>query len=119
MVTDFEGEPARARDEAGRKSSPLRDVAAMLRSLSYARRSVMAGDALGPWENEARAAFVDEYATAMRGSGLFESIEDAAGLLRLFELERALYELRYELDNRPEWSEVPLSGILAMLENAQ
>jgi len=52
----------------------------------------------------------------MEGSGLFESFEDVGGLMRLFELEKVLYELRYELANRPDWIQVPLSGILGMLE---
>ena len=52
----------------------------------------------------------------MKDSGLFESFEDVSGLMKLFELEKVLYELRYELNNRPDWIQVPLSGILAMLE---
>ena len=55
----------------------------------------------------------------MKGSGLFESFDDIGGLLTLFELEKVLYELRYELNNRPDWIQVPLSGILGMLEQKQ
>ena len=116
IIIDFEGEPSRPLAESRRKHSPLRDVAGMLRSFSYAKWSATRSGALDAWERETRRAFVDAYAAAAAGSGLFESFEDVAGLLRLFELEKALYELRYEINNRPEWLQVPLAGILAMLE---
>jgi maltose alpha-D-glucosyltransferase/alpha-amylase len=52
----------------------------------------------------------------MKDGGLFESFEDVDGLMKLFELEKVLYELRYELNNRPDWIQVPLSGLLGMLD---
>jgi maltose alpha-D-glucosyltransferase/alpha-amylase len=115
-IIDFEGEPSRPLAESRRKHSPLRDVAGMLRSFSYAKWSATKTNALDAWEAETRRAFVAAYAAAMKGSGLFESYEDVLGLLKLFELEKVLYELRYELNNRPDWIQVPLSGIMAMLE---
>lgn len=62
-----------------------------------------------------RRAFLAAYAEATRASGLYASFEDAAGLLALFELEKVLYELRYEINNRPNWIHVPLAGVLGML----
>jgi len=115
-IIDFEGEPSRPLVESRLKASPLRDVAGMLRSFSYAKWSATKGNDLDEWEREARRAFRAGYAAATRGSGLFESFDDVAGLMKLFELEKVLYELRYELGNRPDWVQVPLSGLLAMLE---
>jgi maltose alpha-D-glucosyltransferase/alpha-amylase len=116
IVVDFEGEPFRPMDQRRRKHSPLRDVAGMLRSFSYAKWSATKGNDLDEWERETRRAFLEAYAAAAKDGGLFDSFEDVAGLLRLFELEKVLYELRYELGNRPDWVQVPLSGLLAMLE---
>ena len=115
-IIDFEGEPSRPLEEARRKHSPLRDVAGMLRSFSYAKWTATKSDLLDKWESETRKAFLSAYDAATQGSGLFESFDDVRGLLRLFELEKVLYELRYEFNNRPNWLQVPLAGILAMLE---
>jgi maltose alpha-D-glucosyltransferase/alpha-amylase len=115
-IIDFEGEPSRPLEVARRKHSPLRDVAGMLRSFSYARWTAAKTSALDSWEQQTRKAFLSAYDAATRGSGLFESFDDVRGLLRLFELEKALYELRYEFNNRPDWLQVPLAGIMAMLE---
>jgi maltose alpha-D-glucosyltransferase/alpha-amylase len=115
-IIDFEGEPSRPLAESRLKSSPLRDVAGMLRSFSYAKWSVAKSGELDGWESATRQAFLAAYAAATKDSGLFASFDDVAGLMRLFELEKVLYELRYELGNRPDWVQVPLSGLLAMLE---
>jgi maltose alpha-D-glucosyltransferase/alpha-amylase len=125
VIIDFEGEPSRPLEETRRKHSPLRDVAGMLRSFSYAKWSAQnrpegglaPKDAalLDAWEAQVRRAFVAAYGEAVKGSGLYASMEDVAGLLQLFELEKALYELRYEIDNRPAWVPVPLAGVLGML----
>ncbi len=126
VIVDFEGEPARALAERRMKHSPLRDVAGMLRSFDYARSSALdhaaqAGmDAarLEPlaraWAEHVRGTFLRAYEETTRGSGLFASLEQVHGLLELFELEKALYELRYELDSRPAWAGIPLRGILAL-----
>jgi maltose alpha-D-glucosyltransferase/alpha-amylase len=116
FIIDFEGEPSRPLEEARRKHSPLRDVAGMLRSFSYAKWTATKSDSLDKWEKETRRAFLSAYDAATQGSGLFESFDDVRGLLKLFELEKALYELRYEFNNRPDWLQVPLAGIMAMLE---
>jgi maltose alpha-D-glucosyltransferase/alpha-amylase len=70
---------------------------------------------LDAWEADVRKAFLKAYAGATKGSGLYASFEDVAGLLALFELEKVLYELRYEINNRPNWIHVPLAGVLGML----
>ena len=123
ILIDFEGEPARSLEERRRKSSPLRDVAGMLRSFSYARRqaevacSKEATDCatyaplLEEWERQARAAFLGGYDETARKAGLYRRFEDVQGLLDLFEIEKAFYELRYELDNRPDWADIPLEAL--------
>ncbi|WP_019652653.1 maltose alpha-D-glucosyltransferase [Variovorax atrisoli] len=116
VIIDFEGEPARSFDERRMKGSPLRDVAGMLRSFNYARWSALrrvaqstqeaerlAGPAIA-WEQATRDAFLAGYGRALDGE-----------LLALFELEKALYELRYELGNRLDWAQVPLHGVLALV----
>jgi maltose alpha-D-glucosyltransferase/alpha-amylase len=134
VIIDFEGEPSRPLAETRRKHSPLRDVAGMLRSFSYAKWSArdrfassMTGGqtsgasdaALHAWEADVRRAFLAAYAEATKASGLYASFEDVAGLLQLFELEKVLYELRYEINNRPNWVHVPLAGALGMLGGAR
>ena len=126
VVIDFEGEPARTFDERRSKSSPLRDVAGMLRSFDYARWSAVRrvarnadelerlSAAARDWEAATRRVFLDVYA-ATSAAGHWPGAVDA-GLLGLFELEKALYELRYELNNRFDWVQVPLQGALALLE---
>lgn len=129
VIIDFEGEPGRSFAERRIKQSPLRDVAGMLRSFSYARLSALRGSAVNDeelttllpyarqWEHQTREAFLGAYAQATSvQAGLHESLEAGRGLLGLFELEKALYELRYELNNRPDWVRIPLQGILAILQ---
>ena len=123
VIVDFEGEPGHSLEQRRAKQSPLRDVAGMLRSFSYvehsALRSVAHNDVesarLAPlaraWAAEVRAAFLSAYDTAASGGSLYGALPDR-GLLGLFELEKALYELRYELGNRPGWAGIPLQGIL-------
>jgi maltose alpha-D-glucosyltransferase/alpha-amylase len=124
VVVDFEGEPGHSIEQRRAKQSPLRDVAGMLRSFSYvehsALRSVAHDDVefgkLAPlakgWADEVRAAFLSAYDTEARPYRLYESLQPGHGLIGLFELEKALYELRYELNNRPTWAGIPLQGIL-------
>jgi len=127
VIIDFEGEPSRPLADARRKHSPLRDVAGMLRSFSYAKWSARDkertvtrdSDDLDAWEAEVRQAFLSAYAEASKRSGLFTSFDDVKGLLTLFELEKVLYELRYEINNRPAWIHVPLSGVIGMLGGAR
>jgi maltose alpha-D-glucosyltransferase/alpha-amylase len=124
VIVDFEGEPGHSLEERRAKQSPLRDVAGMLRSFSYVEHSALRSVAhdeiefakLAPlahaWTMQVRAAFLSAYDTEARRSSLYASLTPGRGLLGLFELEKALYELRYELTNRPSWAGIPLQGIL-------
>jgi maltose alpha-D-glucosyltransferase/alpha-amylase len=124
VIIDFEGEPGRSLEQRRARHSPLRDVAGMLRSFSYVQHSALRGVAhdeaeaakLAPlaqsWESEVRAAFIASYDALAAPATLYGSDLTGSGLLGLFELEKALYELRYELSNRPAWAGIPLQGIL-------
>jgi len=130
VVVDFEGEPGRPLPERRRKSSPLRDVAGMLRSLNYAAVAGMRGvnadraedtTALEPaardWERRSAAAFLDGYRETIDGTMSFpRDPEHARRLLDLFVLEKAFYEMSYELANRPSWVRIPIEGIRGILE---
>jgi maltokinase len=120
LVIDFEGEPARPLAERRRKRSPLRDVAGMLRSFAYAASaaSVLRGvDVPEDWETRAREEFLAGYTATVDHSLLPDGEEAMTRLLAIFELEKAVYELRYELDNRPDWISIPVAGILRLLES--
>ncbi len=124
VIVDFEGEPGHSVDQRRAKQSPLRDVAGMLRSFSYVEHSALRSVAhsevefnkLSPlakaWTAEVRAAFLSAYDAEARSVPLYSSLTPGRGLLGLFELEKALYELRYELNSRPTWAGIPLQGIL-------
>ncbi|VWX55509.1 Maltose alpha-D-glucosyltransferase/ alpha-amylase [Burkholderiales bacterium 8X] len=126
LIIDFEGEPARSFEERRAKGSPLRDVAGMLRSFNYARWSGLRRVAQNPEELERLEPAVREWEAATRDAFLTAYLETMARgapavpvdseLLALFELEKALYELRYELNNRADWAQVPLQGLLALLK---
>ena len=128
VIIDFEGEPARTLDERRQKHSPLRDVAGMLRSFNYAGYTALSRmiaerpedyATVEPWtrewETETARAFLHAYEDNVRGSGLYADWEGARCLLDLFILEKAFYELRYELNNRPTWVHIPLHGILELI----
>jgi maltokinase len=118
VILDFEGEPARSLPERRRKRSPLRDVAGMLRSFAYAASATSLLRGVDPpvaWEERARAEFLDGYRKSV-DQHLVPSGASMDKLLRVFELEKAVYELRYELNNRPDWVKIPVAGILRMLE---
>jgi maltokinase len=120
LIIDFEGEPARSLAERRRKRSPLRDVAGMLRSFAYAASAapVLRGVEVPPeWEGRARAEFLEGYAATVDQALLPAGEEATSRLLTIFELEKAVYELRYELDNRPDWVSIPVAGILRLLES--
>ena len=121
MILDFEGEPARSLPERRRKRSPLRDVAGMLRSFAYAVSAVeILRGARAPdgWEERAREEFLSGYMATVDQSLLPSGETALERLLTIFELEKAVYELRYELDHRPDWIHIPVAGILRMLEAA-
>jgi maltose alpha-D-glucosyltransferase/alpha-amylase len=132
-IIDFEGEPGRSMTERRLKRSPLRDVAGMLRSYDYAAhallfavegRSVVRPEdvpALQPWarlwRDWTRSAFLRAYLQRIDGAGLVphERVQ-LETLLRALLLEKNVYELAYELDNRPGWVPLPLRGIRELLE---
>jgi maltokinase len=117
-VIDFEGEPARALSERRRKRSPLRDVAGMFRSFAYAANSATVTGTPEPplgWEETARESFLESYLASVDTHLLPPGREAINRLLTIFELEKAVYELRYELDNRPDWVVIPVAGILRQL----
>ncbi|HRD49092.1 MAG: maltose alpha-D-glucosyltransferase [Candidatus Competibacter sp.] len=128
IIIDFEGEPTRPLAARRGKHSPLRDVVGMLRSFNYAahaalrqattdgtRDQVVLLPQVSVWEQQTRAAFLDGYAQAAGdGPGYPTDPDQIQMLLELFTLEKACYELRYELDNRPDWVAIPLGGLAAV-----
>jgi trehalose synthase-fused probable maltokinase len=121
LIIDFEGEPARPLYERRLKTSPLRDVAGMLRSFAYATSAVaiMHGQpAPGQFEDQARRTFLEHYFSTIDPALLPAGEAAIVNLLSVFELEKAIYELQYELDNRPDWLPIPVAGIARLLETA-
>ncbi|MEN3035425.1 MAG: maltose alpha-D-glucosyltransferase [Candidatus Methanosuratincola sp.] len=128
VIVDFEGEPTRAISERRIKKSPLVDVAGMLRSLHYAActaaaKEPPAGSDNGSLERWARAwyiccskVFLQKYASELKGSELIpKEREGVQSLLVAFMLEKAFYELDYEVNNRPENAWIPIKGILDII----
>jgi maltose alpha-D-glucosyltransferase/alpha-amylase len=118
VIIDFEGEPSRPLEQRRVKRSPLRDVAGMLRSFDYARTAALrVGDADDPrrvrtaseWHSAARQVFLDEYVTV---AGEYPRLvpPDVGVPLGALELEKAAYEVLYELNNRPDWLPIPLAA---------
>ena len=121
VIIDFEGEPMRSLAERRRKRSPLRDVAGMLRSFAYAASAaelLRGTPAPEGWEEQAREQFLDGYLATVDPTLLPSGQVAIERLLAVFELEKAVYELRYELDNRPEWVRIPVAGIQRLMEQA-
>lgn len=130
VILDFEGEPARPLRERRAKQSPLKDVAGMLRSFSYAayaslihytKRHPEDASRLEPWTqlwwHSVGAEFLRAYReTAGQANFISLSRGDFRKLLNVFLLDKALYELRYELNSRPAWIRIPLMGILSLVE---
>ncbi len=128
VILDFEGEPARSLAERRAKQSPLKDVAGMLRSFSYAayagldkftQRHPEAARTVEPWtqlwQNTVSAEFLRAYKAAIAiHPHLIPQADEAQLLLNAYLLEKSLYELLYELNNRPAWVRIPLAGILAL-----
>ncbi len=124
-LIDFEGEPAKTMEQRRAKSSPLRDVAGLLRSFDYAAASALAGRAPGSeqwgerqatlveqFRQSAGRAFVQAYRTVLHSTpNPWVRPEMEEKLLYLFLLEKAAYEVRYEAANRPAWIGIPLAGI--------
>src|SRR5271155_2764919 len=128
VILDFEGEPARPLEYRSSKQCPLKDVAGMLRSFSYAAYSSLINYStrhsddlprLEPWaqlwERSAAAAFLRAYReTARDAEFLPVDTADFHKLLDVFLLDKALYEVRYELNARPAWVRIPLMGIMSL-----
>jgi maltose alpha-D-glucosyltransferase/alpha-amylase len=124
-IIDFEGEPSRSLEQRREKTSPLRDVAGMLRSFAYAAATLamsvektvdMPTRELrsARWERDVRAAYIAGYLGESEDDApdvLPEEHEHVGLLLTLFETEKAFYELAYELNNRPDWAWIPMRGI--------
>ena len=131
IIIDFEGEPARAITERRLKRCPLRDVAGMVRSFHYATSAAISGQApivIRPedaavldgwarfWYSWVSAAFLSAYlAAAGQSEFLPRDPAQLQTLLDIYLLEKAVYEVGYELNNRPDWVRVPLQGILQSL----
>jgi maltose alpha-D-glucosyltransferase/alpha-amylase len=131
VLLDFEGEPARSLVERRQKQSPLKDVAGMVRSFSYAAYSgldqFVADDGdhnnrpgnwiawAQLWQNAASAEFLRSYRqTLLSNPNLLPAPDQAQSIFSAYMLEKALYELLYELNNRPTWLRIPIGGILSM-----
>jgi maltose alpha-D-glucosyltransferase / alpha-amylase len=129
FIIDFEGEPARPLADRRRKSPPLRDVAGMIRSFDYAsftavRQLAEARPAAEPrmlelaeaWRQRAVDGFRAAYRKAMRGCAAYPTSKiQARRMVAFFTLEKAIYEVSYELANRPGWVDIPLEGVLGIL----
>jgi maltose alpha-D-glucosyltransferase/alpha-amylase len=132
VIVDFEGEPARPLEQRRAKHCVLRDVAGMLRSFNYAVRMALSREERGSatstvplevwaaaWEREVRALFLDAYRQAVAGTHLVpDDDETLRRALAVFELEKAVYELGYEMNNRPDWIWVPVESIRALAGGA-
>lgn len=131
LIIDFEGEPKRSLAERRAKSSPLRDVAGMLRSFHYAawtalsRYAAEKGDVpdavrnrVQTWNQAMSDDFLRAYETHIKGAASYPCEPAfAKALADLFLIQKAIYEVGYELANRPDWVEIPLSGIQDLLNN--
>jgi maltose alpha-D-glucosyltransferase/alpha-amylase len=138
MLIDFEGEPLRSLAERRAKQTPLRDVAGLLRSLDYARATVArqmpspprppspasgsgGSDKLDALFAACRESMLTAYVETVRAGGaplLPASPADLSGALLALEVEKALYELAYELGNRPDWVSIPLSALARLAQRA-
>ncbi len=134
VIIDFEGEPARPLAERRKKRSPLQDVAGMLRSFHYAAYAPLLHDNgkklpheplqdLGNWaqywQRWVSATFLKTYLEVSGNSNFIpKDREELALLLDLYLLDKAVYELGYELNNRPSWVRIPLDGISQLLQNS-
>lgn len=124
MIIDFEGEPARPLSERRRKALAMRDVAGMLRSFQYAAYAALfASKATGRlesraelWTQRVSTTYLQAYFSEAKGLRCIpSSTAERQSLLDAFLLQKALYELAYELNNRPDWVLIPIRGILSLM----
>jgi maltose alpha-D-glucosyltransferase/alpha-amylase len=131
IILDFEGEPARPLSERKLKRSALRDVAGMVRSFQYAAYSALWQPAMRPedipflerwadlWYRELSSVFLQSYLEVTRGAAFIPANEDDLRiLLQAYLLDKAVYEIAYELNNRPDWVIIPIRGIKHILQTA-
>ncbi|WP_299362880.1 maltose alpha-D-glucosyltransferase [uncultured Paracoccus sp.] len=130
VIIDFEGEPGRSPAERTVKTSPLRDVAGMLRSFDYAlwstvrRRIDLGADPEGTlagvraWRRATQGAFLEAYRETMGNDPLHPADSDfERALLDLFLIQKAAYEISYEMAMRPGWLDIPLRGLLSLVDD--
>jgi maltose alpha-D-glucosyltransferase/alpha-amylase len=121
FIIDFEGEPSRPLEERRQKSSPYKDAAGMIRSFDYAVMSITRklhplinsdrpqnSELLNGWRKAATESFLKGYS---------EKGQIDNETLHFFLLEKALYEIVYETQHRPDWVDIPLEGVLRLLED--
>jgi maltose alpha-D-glucosyltransferase / alpha-amylase len=132
-IIDFEGEPRRSIEDRRRKAPAARDVAGLIRSIDYSATAALeralksAPDehgklvrALEGWRDHSAAAFMETYRSALTDARLWpQSLEAADRLLDFFLLEKAFYEIEYELAHRPDWLRVPLAGTWRILSHSE
>jgi maltose alpha-D-glucosyltransferase/alpha-amylase len=128
-IIDFEGEPSRPASQRRFKRSPLLDIASMLRSFDYVSEAALRDSRLrvedtsvvAPWAHAwtewISAAFLHGYIEALRGTRLLPSPAETALLIDFFVLEKCISEIGYELDHRAEWLEIPMRGLLTLLDD--
>lgn len=130
IILDFEGEPDKSPWQRRLKYSPLKDVAGMLRSFSYAAYAVLYNqyannkvlqEQMEPWAKEwcnyVSRIFLDVYFDEIKEADILESMDDLLPLMQVFLFEKAIYELGYELNNRLQWVNIPLTGVMQFVNN--
>jgi maltose alpha-D-glucosyltransferase/alpha-amylase len=130
IILDFEGEPDKSADQRRLKYSPLKDVAGMMRSFSYAAYAVLYNkyneqptlqQQLEPWAKEwynyVGRIFLDVYFDEMKDTNILESKDDLLPLIQVFLFEKAIYELGYELNNRKAWVNIPMTSVMQFVNN--
>ncbi len=131
IIIDFEGEPARPLTERREKHSPIKDVAGMLRSFNYATYAAIFNMKVDKehsrllekwgkvWEELVRQSFLNGYldiATGAKARFLPDSMKVILRVLSVFQMDKAIYELNYEINNRPTWVEIPLKYLISLLD---
>lgn len=130
IILDFEGEPDKNAEQRRLKYSPLKDVAGMLRSFSYAAYAVLYNkykdnqtlqQQLEPWAKEwynyVGRVFLDVYFDEIKDTDILEAKDDLLPLIQVFLFEKAIYELGYELNNRKAWVNIPMTGVMQFVKN--
>jgi trehalose synthase-fused probable maltokinase len=127
FIIDFEGEPLRSLEERRAKHCALKDVAGMLRSIDYAGAAATrargesggaGSDAIARCTSDMADLFLKTYETTIAGCAAYPQSADVADrLIRLFLFEKACYEIAYEIANRPEWVDIPVTGVLTLLDS--